>query len=79
MPAAFALLAEIAQVPIDSATLALATAIGPPESHSLGALHLASAARIAVPADDELVFVAYDVRLRRAAADLGLAIAHRGS
>jgi predicted nucleic acid-binding protein len=71
VPAARALLAELATVPIDALVLETATSLPPVELRSLDAVHLASAATLVANAEG-LVFVAYDERLLTSASALGL-------
>jgi predicted nucleic acid-binding protein len=59
-------------IPIDGATLDLASRLDPPDLRSLDAIHLATALSIA---DDLDAFYTYDHRLADAAASAGLAVA----
>lgn len=60
VPAAVALLAELALIPVDGPLLEIAAELEPPGLRTLDALHLASAATLA---PDLGHFVAYDGRL----------------
>lgn len=69
LPAARALLAQLDLIPLTSNLVDEAADVGEPLLRSLDALHLASALSIGA---DLSAFVAYDHRLSRAAAAVGL-------
>lgn len=69
--AALTLVAELALIPIDPVVIDTAWSLEPPALRSLDAIHLASALNLNSPG---LTFVAYDHRLRSAAASAGLAV-----
>jgi predicted nucleic acid-binding protein len=73
--AATTVVAEIAQVPLDSAVLELAASIGPDGLRSLEALHLASAASLG---SSLAHLVTYDQRMIEGATTLGLSSASPG-
>jgi predicted nucleic acid-binding protein len=71
-----ALLLDLPLVPLTPRNIALAEDVGPPQLRSLDALHLAAAIEL----DADLTgFVAYDKRLRDAAAHLSLPVMSPGS
>lgn len=69
-PAALSLIAELSLVPIDATVIDVAWSLGPDTLRSMDAIQLASALSVT---GSEVPFVAYDVRLREAAAATGLA------
>jgi predicted nucleic acid-binding protein len=69
VPAAVAVLAELALVPLDPPVLEVAAELGPSGLRTLDALHLASAATLG---SDAIHFVAYDGRLLEGAELIGI-------
>lgn len=69
LPRAQRVIADLGLIRVDSGQLARAAGIGPPALRTLDALHVAAAESLAEDLD---VLIAYDQRLLRAAADLGL-------
>jgi uncharacterized protein len=65
-------LAGLDLLPMTGDVVEQASLVGPPELHSLDAIHLASAL---VVVEYLTAFVAYDTRLRTVAADAGLEVA----
>jgi predicted nucleic acid-binding protein len=74
-PAALALIAELALVPVDTTVVDTAWSLEPPELRSLDAIQLASALALA---SQHVTFVTYDRRLADAATAAGLDTASPG-